>query len=57
MLLSEEAREEFERRRKLIVKARKGDRKAADRLYELYRVRFYCGDDPHVPAMRSRAWG
>jgi hypothetical protein len=57
MLLSEEAREEFERRRKLIVKARKGDRKAQDRLYELYRVRFYCGDDPHVPAMRNAAWG
>ena len=45
MLLSEEARQEFEQRRKLIVRARKGDRKAADRLYELYKVRFYCGDD------------
>src|SRR6476660_1654033 len=45
MLYSDEAREESDMRRKLILKARKGDRKAQDRLYELYKVRFYCGGD------------
>lgn len=45
MLSSDEAREEFDLRRQLILQARKGNRKAQDRLYELYRVRFYSADD------------
>ncbi len=45
MLYSDEAREEFDLRRKLILQARKGNRKAQDRLYELYKVRFYCPGD------------
>lgn len=45
MLASDEVREEFDLRRKLILQARKGNRKAQDRLYELYKVRFYCADD------------
>lgn len=45
MLSSDEMREEFDLRRKLILQARKGNRKAQDRLYELYKVRFYCADD------------
>lgn len=45
MLYSDEAREESDLRRKLILKARKGDRKAQERLYELYQVRFYSPDD------------
>ena len=45
MLSSDEAREEFDLRRQLILQARKGNRKAQDRLYELYRVRFYTADD------------
>jgi hypothetical protein len=45
MLSSDEAREEFDLRRQLILQARKGNRKAQDRLYELYKVRFYCADD------------
>jgi hypothetical protein len=45
LLYSEEAREEFDMRRKLILQARKGNRKAQDRLYELYKVRFYCADE------------
>jgi hypothetical protein len=49
MLTSDEAREEFDLRRKLILQARKGNRKAQDRLYELYKVRFYCGKDLSRP--------
>ncbi len=45
LLYSDEAREEFDMRRKLILQARKGNRKAQDRLYELYKVRFYCADE------------
>ena len=45
MQYSDEAREEFDLRRKLILQARKGNRKAQDRLYELYKVRFYCPTD------------
>lgn len=45
MLYSDEAREEFDLRRTLILQARKGNRKAQDRLYELYKVRFYCAED------------
>jgi hypothetical protein len=44
-LHSVEAQEESDMRRKLILQARKGNRKAQDRLYELYKVRFYCPDD------------
>jgi hypothetical protein len=52
MLLSEEAKEEFEQRRKLIAKARKGDRKAQDQLYDLYKVRFYAQDEAQAYAAR-----
>lgn len=45
MLYSDEAREEADLRRKLILKARKGDRKAQERLYELYKVRLYSPGD------------
>lgn len=45
LLYSDEAREECDMRRKLILQARKGNRKAQDRLYELYKVRFYCAKD------------
>ena len=45
MLSSDEMREEFDLRRQLILQARKGNRKAQDRLYELYKVRFYCPDN------------
>jgi hypothetical protein len=49
LLYSDEAREEFDLRRKLILQARKGNQKAQDRLYELYKVRFYCGKDLSRP--------
>jgi hypothetical protein len=45
MLYSDEAREECDMRRKLILQARKGNRKAQDRVYERYKVRFYCASD------------
>ena len=44
-MIAQEEQEEFERRRKLIQQARKGNPTAKARLFDLYQVRFYSPKD------------
>lgn len=44
-MIALEEQQEFERRRKLIQQARKGNETAKGRLFDLYQVKFYSAKD------------